>query len=158
FERRLDIGAYSQHTGGPSGTAPGWVHLVRTGSRVDAYQSADGAAWTLMGSDTIAMAGPVYVGIATTSHNTSTATDAVLDNLKVTQSGSTNAPPTVTLTSPTNGSTLTAPATVTLSATASDSGGTISKVEFYNGTSLLNTDTTSPYSYTWSPVSAGTYN
>ena len=36
---------------------------------------------------------------------------------------------------------------MTLSATASDSDGTISKVEFYNGTTLLGTDTTSPYSY-----------
>ncbi len=46
---------------------------------------------------------------------------------------------------------------MTLSASASDTGGTISKVEFYNGTTLLNTDTTSPYSYTWSSVAAGTY-
>jgi hypothetical protein len=63
----------------------------------------------------------------------------------------------VTLTAPTNGATFTAPATVTLSATASDSDGTISKVEFYNGTTLLNTDTTSSYSYSWVSVPAGTY-
>ena len=46
---------------------------------------------------------------------------------------------------------------MTLSATASDSDGTISKVEFYNGATLLGTDTTSPYSFTWSSVAAGTY-
>lgn len=49
--------------------------------------------------------------------------------------------PVVSLTSPTNGSTFTAPATVSLAANASVSGSTISKVEFYNGTTLLGTDT-----------------
>jgi Bacterial Ig domain len=63
----------------------------------------------------------------------------------------------VSLTSPANGATFTAPATVTLSATASDADGTIAKVEFYNGSSLLNTDTTSPYSFSWLSVVAGTY-
>ena len=50
-----------------------------------------------------------------------------------------------------------APATVTLSATASDSDGTISKVEFYNGSSRLATDTSSPYSVTFTGVPAATY-
>jgi uncharacterized protein (DUF2141 family) len=71
--------------------------------------------------------------------------------------GTANPAPTVTLTSPTNGASFTAPATVTLSANASDTNGTISKVEFYNGTTLLNTDTAAPYTYTWSSVAAGTY-
>ncbi len=46
---------------------------------------------------------------------------------------------------------------MTLSASASDSDGTIAKVEFYNGTTLLGTDTAAPYTYTWSSVAAGTY-
>ena len=37
------------------------------------------------------------------------------------------------------------------------SDGTISRVEFYNGTTLLNTDTAAPYSFAWSSVPAGTY-
>jgi hypothetical protein len=158
FQRRLDPGGISLSTAGPAGVAPGWVRLVRTGSRIDAYQSTNGTTWTSIGSDAVAMANTVYVGIATTSHNTSLATDVVLDNLKVTQSGTTtNQPPTVTLTSPTNGSSFTVPATVTVSASASDADGTISKVEFYNGTTLLYTDTAAPYTYTWSSVAAGTY-
>ncbi len=68
-----------------------------------------------------------------------------------------NQPPIVSLTAPANGAKFTAPATVVLNASASDSDGTISKVEFYNGTTVLNTDTTSPYSYTWASVPAGTY-
>ncbi|MEI6560947.1 MAG: Ig-like domain-containing protein [Verrucomicrobiota bacterium] len=68
-----------------------------------------------------------------------------------------NKPPTVSLTSPANGASFTPPATVTVSATAADSDGTITKVEFYNGTTLLATKTTSPYSVTFTGVPAGTY-
>ena len=64
--------------------------------------------------------------------------------------------PAVTLTSPTNGAVYTAPATVTLGATASGANG-IAKVEFYQGTTLIGTSTTSPYGGTWSSVPAGTY-
>lgn len=63
-----------------------------------------------------------------------------------------NAPPSVSLTAPSNGASYTAPATITLTASASDSDGTISKVEFFNGSTLLATDTSAPYSYTWSGV------
>ncbi|WP_424529515.1 glycoside hydrolase family 48 protein [Sphaerisporangium viridialbum] len=68
-----------------------------------------------------------------------------------------NQPPTVSLTSPTAGQTFTAPATVNLAATAADSDGTVSKVDFYNGTTLLGTDTTAPYTYSWTGVAAGSY-
>ncbi|MBG8555974.1 carbohydrate-binding protein [Hymenobacter guriensis] len=69
----------------------------------------------------------------------------------------TNTPPTVSLTSPSNGATFTAPASITINATAADANGTVSSVAFYNGTTLLGTDTSSPYSYTWTGVAAGTY-
>jgi hypothetical protein len=65
--------------------------------------------------------------------------------------------PTVTLTNPPNGATFTAPATVNLAATASDAGGTVTKVEFFNGAAKLGEDTTAPYSFTWGGVTAGTY-
>jgi beta-xylosidase len=65
--------------------------------------------------------------------------------------------PVVSLTSPANNASYSAPATVNLSATASVAGGTITKVEFYNGTTLLGTSTTSPYSYNWTNVVAGKY-
>jgi chitodextrinase len=66
-----------------------------------------------------------------------------------------NAAPTATLT--TNGSSFTAPASVTLTATATDGDGTVAKVEFYNGSTLLGSDATAPYSYSWTNVAAGTY-
>lgn len=71
--------------------------------------------------------------------------------------GGTNQSPVVTLTSPASGATFSAPATVTIAATASDADGTVSKVGFYNGATLLTEVSASPYSYTWSNVAAGTY-
>lgn len=71
--------------------------------------------------------------------------------------GGNNQAPVVTLTSPASGATFSAPATVTIAATASDADGTVSKVGFYNGATLLTEVSASPYSYTWSNVAAGTY-
>ena len=65
--------------------------------------------------------------------------------------------PTVTITAPTSPATYTAPAAITLTATAADADGTITKVEFYNGTTLLGSKTASPYTYSWANVAAGKY-
>ncbi|MDQ3205673.1 MAG: Ig-like domain-containing protein, partial [Pseudomonadota bacterium] len=64
--------------------------------------------------------------------------------------------PSVTLGAPT-GAPFIAPATVGLSATASDSDGSVAKVEFFAGATLLGTDTAAPYQVTWGNVAAGTY-
>ena len=68
-----------------------------------------------------------------------------------------NVAPSVALTSPANGGTYASPASIGLAATAADIDGTIARVEFYAGASLLSTDTTAPYSFTWSPAGDGTF-
>jgi hypothetical protein len=68
-----------------------------------------------------------------------------------------NQPPTVSVTSPGDGSTFIAPATINIAASASDADGNITSVEFYVGSTLLGTDNTSPYEFTWSNVAAGSY-
>jgi hypothetical protein len=68
-----------------------------------------------------------------------------------------NQAPTVSLTSPTNNATFTAPATIFLAANAADSDGSIAKVEFYNGSTKLGEDLSSPYTFSWTSVVAGTY-
>ena len=65
--------------------------------------------------------------------------------------------PTVTLTSPASGATFTAPATVSIAASASDPESRLADVRFYSGATLLGTDATAPYSFTWSGVAAGSY-
>ena len=69
-----------------------------------------------------------------------------------------NKAPTVMLTSPSNGAILTAGNSVTLSATASDSDGSIAKVEFYLDTSILiGTAVSAPYTLAWVNVPAGSH-
>ncbi len=68
-----------------------------------------------------------------------------------------NAPPIVALTSPTTGSIFKAPAAVTVSALASDSDGSVSQVEFFNGGVSLGVVKTPPYSLSLGPLTTGAY-
>ena len=74
-----------------------------------------------------------------------------------TSSGGGNNAPSVQITVPVGGATFTAPASITLTATASDVDGSITKVEFFRGTTLLGTDTSAPYNFDWTGVAAGSY-
>jgi hypothetical protein len=65
--------------------------------------------------------------------------------------------PAVSITSPVNGSNFVELANLVIDAIASDADGTVSYVEFYNGTTLLGNDVSTPYSFVWSNVSAGDY-
>ncbi|MCR6637551.1 MAG: carbohydrate-binding protein [Sporocytophaga sp.] len=68
-----------------------------------------------------------------------------------------NVGPSITLATQPASTVFTAPATINLVATAATPNGTISNVKFYNGTTLLSTDNTAPYSYNWTNVAVGTY-
>ena len=159
FQRRTTTGSTSTHTAGGDGAAPVWVRLTRSGNVVTAYRSADGTTWTTVGSDIIPMPATIYAGLAVNSHLASALANGTFDNVSVTPAGGPppNASPTVSLTAPSDGAALTAPAAVTLSANAFDSDGTIAKVDFYAGTTLLGSDTSSPYSFAWNNVPEGTY-
>ncbi|MBA4053524.1 MAG: hypothetical protein C0490_02320, partial [Marivirga sp.] len=65
--------------------------------------------------------------------------------------------PAVSITGPANNSNYAAGATVTITSNATDSDGSIGRVEFYSGTTKLGEDLTSPYSFAWGNVPAGTY-
>ena len=71
--------------------------------------------------------------------------------------GAVNQPPIVNISSPTKSTSFISPATITIDAVASDPDGTISKVEFYQGTVKIGERTYAPYSYTWKEVPEGTY-
>jgi hypothetical protein len=66
-------------------------------------------------------------------------------------------PPTCSITSPTNGANFTPGSDITITATASDSGGTVTKVDFYEGSNLIGTDNSAPYSMVWTSVPVGSY-
>ena len=68
-----------------------------------------------------------------------------------------NQPPVVSISSPTKSTAFISPATITIDATASDPDGTVTKVEFYNGTVKFGELTAAPWSFTWKDVQEGTY-
>ncbi|HLL52240.1 MAG TPA: S8 family serine peptidase [Myxococcaceae bacterium] len=82
-----------------------------------------------------------------------------LDNWRLTIKGAPSAPPppdtsapSVAITSPANGATLSG--TVSVTATASDNRA-VSEVRFYADGGLIGTDTSSPYSVSWNATGAG---
>jgi putative Ig domain-containing protein len=78
FQRRRSSGADSVSTTGSSSAAPRWVRLERSGNLFSAFESADGINWTFVGSDTIAMAQQIFVGLAVTSHDNTRSTTAAI--------------------------------------------------------------------------------
>jgi uncharacterized repeat protein (TIGR01451 family) len=72
----------------------------------------------------------------------------ILDDDKV------NQPPTVRITSPENDANFLIGLDVPITAEAADPDGTVVRVDFYAGTTLVGTATTAPYTVTWSHVTA----
>jgi YVTN family beta-propeller protein len=66
-----------------------------------------------------------------------------------------NRPPSVTMT--TTAASYVAPAALTLTATASDSDGTVSRVDFYEGSTVIGSDSANPFTLAWTASSARTY-
>jgi len=161
YQRRRADGDISVSSSGSQSTAPRWVKLVRAGNLITGYESPDGVTWTTVGTDTFAMGTTVLVGLGVSSHVTGTNATATFDNVTVTAENPPppppNTPPSVSITGPAEGSSFTAPASVNLGVNASDSDGTVAKVEFYAGSTLLGTSTSAPYSLTWTGVGTGSY-
>ncbi len=126
-------------------------------TKVNFYQGT-----TLVGSDTTAPYSlswtPTTAGTysltakATDSGGAVTTSAAVSITVKAT-----NTAPTVSLTGPVAGSKYLAPASIPLTVTAADSDGTVAKVEYYQGATLVATSTTAPFGATWANAPAGTY-
>ncbi len=96
-----------------------------------------------------------YTFKATATDNQGATTDS-LSSITI-SSNTTNLPPTVSITSPVSGTVLPAGTTsVTVKANAADSDGTVASVKFYNGATLVATDTTAPYEAVVSSLTNGT--
>jgi regulation of enolase protein 1 (concanavalin A-like superfamily) len=159
FERhRASNGGSTTQTSGGSSTAPVWLKLERRSNTFTAYRSSTGTSWTAIRSVSLSLSSTAMVGFAVASHSTASSVTATFDSVSVNGTAWSvgNTPPAVSLTSPATGSSFSTPATIALAATASDSDG-IAKVAFYNGATLLGTDTTSPYTFSWTGVAAGSY-
>ncbi|GAA1010698.1 hypothetical protein Aple_029860 [Acrocarpospora pleiomorpha] len=122
-----------------------------------------GGTWTQSGQD-VTVNAPSYApalatGASTTvgfygTYTGANTPPAIFTLNNVTCTGS--APRSVRLTSPVNGQNFVAPANIGLAATTTPAGWA-ARVDFYSGTTLLGSDTTAPYTLTWSAVPAGRY-
>jgi len=97
--------------------------------------------------------GASYQWYVTVSDGTNTTTGTT--NLFTTV-GPTYSAPAVTLTSPTNTGSF-ATLALTLAATAISTGGTVTNVAFYQGTTLLANVSSAPYIFDWTGFPAGSY-
>jgi hypothetical protein len=68
-----------------------------------------------------------------------------------------NVPPSVSITSPVPNSRFRARSSITITAAAQDPDGSVGQVTFLSGTTVLGSDATAPYSFTWSNVAPGSY-
>ncbi len=126
-------------------------------SKVEFYNNS-----TLLGSDSTSpysftwknIAAGNYTIIAKATDNSAAVTTSPAVVIAVVKP---NVAPAVTITSPLNNASFTSLASITINASAADSDGLISKVNFYNGSTLLGSDSTSPYSFIWKNVATGNY-
>ncbi len=156
----LDAGAVppAGFTGCVQGAAPGFVDQAALDLTLTAASPCRG----------IGIAAPTYLdGAGATQSGTATLVYQALGTLaaRANPSGgldagayasTAGAGPQVALSAPAPGTPFTAPATVGLLASASEPGGTIAQVDFYQGGVLLGTVTTAPYAFSWYPVPPGT--
>ena len=88
FQRRVATSGVSTSTSGGTGRAPYFVRMSRFGGTFTASMSADGANWTTVGSETIAMAATINVGVAVSSHVASSLATVTFASTAVAQAGS----------------------------------------------------------------------
>lgn len=84
FSRRTATGGATVSSNGGTRTLPTWVKIRRRGPYIESYTSTDGTNWSLIGSDTIAMAQSVYFCLVHSSGDSATTGNATFDNVSVT--------------------------------------------------------------------------
>lgn len=87
FQERMTTGGSASGNGGEvadAGGFPVWLMLTRSGDDYTGSWSPDGNQWNAVGTTTLALADPILVGIAVTSHSAGSITTAQIDNLTAT--------------------------------------------------------------------------
>jgi len=83
WQNRSSVGGGTSYNNTSGLSASYWVKLVRSGNTFTGYRSPDGMTWTQQGTTIISMTSTVYVGLALTSHNSSSLCTATFDNVTV---------------------------------------------------------------------------
>ena len=82
--RAATDGTSSNADSGTVIAAPYWVRIERTGETINGFLSPDGKTWTPMGSTTVTMEAPVYIGLCVSSHDAATERTFEFDNISST--------------------------------------------------------------------------
>lgn len=85
FQYRLNTSGNMSERTRASVTTPGWVKLERSRNTLKGYTSSDGLTWTLVGQETITMSANAYIGLAVSSHSTSTLATAMFSGVVIPQ-------------------------------------------------------------------------
>jgi hypothetical protein len=136
-----------------NGTATaGSDYVAKTGTLTFAPNQTSNAITVTVNGDSIAEPNEVlFVNLSNpTNANLADrqATGVIIDD---------DSPPSVVFSSPLEGTLFPAPANLDLVANGSDIGGTVTKIQFFEGPTQLGQSTNSQYSITWSNVPAGHY-
>jgi regulation of enolase protein 1 (concanavalin A-like superfamily) len=94
FMERQSQGDQTTYMGGASQSRPTWLKLVRAGSTVSGYVSANGSSWTQVGSTVISLGATPWAGLAVTSHDNGVLTTATFDSVAVTGGSASPSSPT----------------------------------------------------------------
>jgi outer membrane protein assembly factor BamB/regulation of enolase protein 1 (concanavalin A-like superfamily) len=74
---------FNADQGGGNFSLPIWLRLTKLGGTITAYRSADGNAWTRVGSTNVALTSPATVGLFVSSHNPPALNTTNFDNVAV---------------------------------------------------------------------------
>jgi hypothetical protein len=153
----------TQPANGATFTAPATVALAATANDSDGtvakVEFFNGA--TKLGEDTTAPYNFTWSAVPAGNY---TVTARATDNLGVSTTSSpaaitvnsgSNVPPAAGIVSPDDGTAFAWKPTITIEATATDPDGLVTRVEFLDGNTVIGSDTSAPYSYTWRNVPQG---
>jgi hypothetical protein len=83
FQHRPVNGAETEYLEGPGVAAPYWLKLLKSGNLFEASSSPDGVVWSLLATQSVAMSGTNFVGLAVTSHNPTIRNTANFDSVRI---------------------------------------------------------------------------
>lgn len=132
-----------------AGSATGTVTGVRFLVNNNPVATVTTAPYTATFTPTVAGAYSIVAEATNSSGLVTTSTPRVITAV--------SGPLSVFLLNPAQNTTIDTMSSLLITALASTSTGTISRVEFYAGTTLLATKTESPYSYIWNPTVGGAF-
>ncbi len=95
----------------------------------------------------------VYKCLLTVSDGTYTSTDEV--QIIVSESGNSN--PTISINSPSDGASFAEGTTIDITTLASDLDGSVTKVEFFAGSTKIGEDTSDPFTFSWANAAVSTH-